>query len=92
MRPAVVLSMDTIGKLPLRIVVPVTDWKAHYALAPWFVHLPATTRNGLAKDSGADAFQVKSVSLDRFVRRLGEVTSTDLDGIATAVALCVGTP
>ena len=26
-RPAVIISMDTIGRLPLRMVVPVTDWK-----------------------------------------------------------------
>ena len=27
-RPAVVISMDTIGRLPLRMVVPITDWKS----------------------------------------------------------------
>ena len=26
-RPAVVLSLDVVGRLPLRIVVPITDWK-----------------------------------------------------------------
>src|SRR5690242_3488313 len=62
-RPAVAISVDTVGKLPLRLVVPVTDWKPQYAAYPWFVELPATRANGLAKDSGADAFQVKSVSL-----------------------------
>jgi mRNA interferase MazF len=31
LRPAVVLSLDTIGRLPLRMVVPVTDWKMAYA-------------------------------------------------------------
>src|SRR5579864_3093026 len=28
-RPAVVISMDNIGRLPLRMVVPVTDWKSY---------------------------------------------------------------
>src|SRR5438876_431384 len=41
-RPAVVISVDTVGKLPLRMVVPVTDWKPQYANYPWFVELPAT--------------------------------------------------
>jgi mRNA interferase MazF len=91
-RPAVVLSVDTIGRLPLRIVVPVTDWKAQYANYPWFVELPATPANGLAKDSGADAFQTKSLSLSRFVQRLGEVESARIDEIAEAIALCVGLP
>jgi len=29
-RPAVVVSLDTIGRLPLRMVVPITDWKPLY--------------------------------------------------------------
>src|SRR4051794_1918335 len=89
-RPAVVISMDTIGRLPLRMVVPLTDWKASFASFPWFVALPATTANGLTKDSGADAFQTKSISEGRFVRRLGEITTAQLDEIAFAIALCVG--
>ena len=91
-RPAVILSVDTVGRLPLRIVVPVTDWKPVYANYPWFVELPASSTNGLAKNSGADAFQTKSVSQARFVRLLGHVTATQLDDIASAIALCVGAP
>ena len=91
-RPAVVISLDTVGRLPLRLVVPITDWKPQYANYPWFVEIPATPTNGLTKDSGADAFQTKSVSLSRFVDRLGEVTSAQLDEIAEAIALCVGVP
>jgi mRNA interferase MazF len=91
-RPAVVVSVDTIGRLPLRIVVPITDWKPHYLNYPWFVELPASSANGLAKDSGADAFQIKSLSQSRFVRLLGRVTGAELDDIASAIALCVGAP
>lgn len=91
-RPAVVISMDTIGRLPLRMVVPVTDWKPPYASMPWFVELPAASTNGLTKDSGADCFQTKSVSETRFVRLLGEVTAAQVDEIALAIGLCVGVP
>jgi mRNA interferase MazF len=91
-RPALVVSLNAIGRLPLRLVVPITDWKGPYAHFPWFVMLPATKANGLTKDSGADAFQTKSVSEGRFVRLLGVVASTQLDAVASAVALCVGAP
>jgi mRNA interferase MazF len=91
-RPAVVLGVDSIGILPLRIVVPITDWKPHYTRFPWFVHLPATASNGLSKDSGADAFQVKSISVNRFIRKLGSLTETQVNDIAAAIALCVGYP
>ncbi len=91
-RPAVVISVDTMGRLPLRIVVPITDWKPSYKSLPWFVQLPASTTNGLLKDSGADCFQTKSISEARFVRRLGTLTSSQLDSIASGIALCVGVP
>lgn len=91
-RPALVISEDTIGRLPLRIVVPITDWKTGYANWPWFVHLVPSSTNGLLKESGADAFQVKSVSEKRFVKRLGTLTAAQMDDIAAAVAICVGAP
>ena len=91
-RPAVVVSPASIGRLPLRIVVPVTDWKPGYSKIPWFTFVPATPTNGLSKDSGADAFQVKSVSLERFKSRVGMVSSVQMDEIVASVALCVGYP
>src|SRR4051794_4231551 len=91
-RPAVVLTVPGVGRLPLQIVVPLTEWKPRYANASWFVHVPPSPTKGLSKDSGADAFQVKSLSEHRFVRRLGELMSQQLDDIASAVALCVGAP
>src|SRR5438552_2634273 len=92
LRPALVINLDAVGRLPLRIVVPITDWKAHYTAFPWFVQIPAVAANGLLKDSGADTFQTKSVSLARFSRCLGTVTPTQLNAVAAAIALCVGAP
>jgi mRNA interferase MazF len=85
-RPALVISVDSVGRLPLRMVVPLTDWKPQYASFPWFVLTPADSANGLSKGSGADAFQTKSVHL------LGAVTAAQADDVASAVALCVGAP
>ena len=73
-RTAVVMSEDAIGRLRLKIVVPITEWKPQYANYPWFVYLAPTRANGLTKDSGADSFQFKSVSETRFLDRLGELT------------------
>ena len=38
-RPVVIVNDDAIGILPLKVVVPVTDWKDHYAVAPWMVEI-----------------------------------------------------
>ena len=89
-RPALVISTQSVGRLPLRIVVPITDWKQHFAGFPWFVHLTPTGTNGLTKESGADAFQVKSVAIARFRTRKGTVPGKIVDEVAASVALCVG--
>jgi mRNA interferase MazF len=70
--------------------VPITDWKPRYAGFPWFVHLPTDESNGLTKESGADGFQVKSVSEGRFVERLGVLSEEQVAEVAAAIALCVG--
>ncbi len=89
-RPAVIVNVASVGRLPLCIVAPITDWKPQYARFSWFVNVSATPQNGLQKDSGADAFQVKSVSHDRLVRRLGTLTPAEMADVAAAIALCVG--
>ena len=89
-RPAVVVSLPSIGRLPLRIVVPVTAWDSRYASVPWLVYLKSGVKNGLSKESAADCFQVKSVSLNRFVTKLGELRADDMEEISAAIALCVG--
>jgi len=89
-QPAVVISLDSVGKLPLRIVVPITEWSQHDARFPWMVNLKPTTTNGLSKKSTADAFQAKSVSLNRFANSIGRLPIEQVDEIAQTVAFCVG--
>ena len=85
-RPALIVSDDELGILPLRIIVPITDWKPHYTDTPWLLEIAPNTDNGLSKPSAADCFQVRSVSTTRFVRRLGTVDEFFLSGIENALA------
>lgn len=89
-RPVVILSEDSIGKLRLRIVVPVTDWSDRFAHYPWMVRLDPDAGNGLTKVSAGDAFQVRSISAVRLKRRMGSVPASMVDALAAAVALCIG--
>lgn len=89
-RPAVVVSVDTVGRLPLKIVVPITDWKPFYTDVEWFVRLIPSTTNGLSKESGADTFQTKSMSTDRFAQKIGVLTDDEMRAIAAAIATSVG--
>jgi mRNA interferase MazF len=38
-RPAVVISSDAVGRLPIKLVAPITDWKDHYARNIWHVYI-----------------------------------------------------
>ena len=89
-RPAVIVSDDAIGILPLRVVVPLTEWKERYAIAPWLVQVQPDGENNLDKPSAADAFQIRSVSQTRFVSRMGQVSTVDLETIVRAVQVVVG--
>ena len=85
-RPAVIVNDDEVGILPLKVVVPVTEWKDRYAVAPWMVRLDPDRNNGLTKPSAADAFQVRSVAQQRFAQRLGSVSDNQLRQITVALA------
>ena len=86
-RPAVVVSDDAIGILPLKVIVPITEWRDHYAVAPWMVRLEPDAENGLSKPSAADAFQVRSVAQERFARRLGKLPDKVMREISRALAV-----
>lgn len=69
-RPALIVSDDSLGKLPLKVIVPLTDWKDRYEIAPWMIKITPNIRTGLTKVSAADCFQVRSLSQERFVKEL----------------------
>jgi mRNA interferase MazF len=89
-RPAVIISEDAIGILPLRVIVPLTDWKERYSVAPWMIPITPESQNGLAKPSAADAFQIRSVSNERFVQRIGSINSDQIKQILKAVQIVIG--
>jgi mRNA interferase MazF len=88
-RPAVIISSNLVGTLPLKLVVPVTDWKDYFTANLWHIYLEPTTENGLTKISAADVFQLRSVDTRRFVRKLGTLPLTEIQDIAIAIALLV---
>ena len=89
-RPAIIVSEDTIGLLPLRIIVPLTDWKDRYSVAPWMILIAPDTHNGLVKSSAADSFQIRSVSQERFVQCIGSVNDEKIREIIKAIQIVIG--
>lgn len=89
-RPALIVSAPGVGKLPLRIVAPITNWKEHYQLVPWMVRLSGDAHTGLDKDSSADCFQVRSISEKRMIRKIGEATPAQLEQAAAGLQAVLG--
>ena len=88
-RPCVVVSRNDVGRLPVRVVVPVTDWKPVFAGYAWMTLLIPCSANGLSKDSAADALQIRTVSLQRFQDRIGTITTDELEQIVASITLCL---
>ena len=88
-RPALVISIAAIGGPGMKIVVPLTSHHEKHDGYPWCVTIKPNQRNGLGKISTADAFQIKCVSIERFVKRIGVVSAAALDDVVAAVAICI---
>jgi mRNA interferase MazF len=83
-RPAIIVSNNAIGKLRLKVVVPLTD----PAQSPrsWHVLIEKSSLNGLTKNSSADCFQIKSLSNERFIKKLGVLSDQELDEVKIGLA------
>jgi len=86
-RPCVLVNRDALARLPLKIIVPLTEWDPRFKDAPWHVPVDATPENGLSKKSSADTFQVRSVPDRRLVRRLGLLTEPVMERISQGLSL-----
>lgn len=72
-RPAIIVNDNSVGKLPLKIIVPITDWKDRYEIAPWMIKIEPDKQNNLTKISAIDCFQIRCVSENRFVTQVGTI-------------------
>jgi mRNA interferase MazF len=89
-RPAVIVNDNALGKLPLKIIVPITDWKDRYSVAPWMVKIEPTKTNGLIKISSIDCFQIRSVSEKRLIRYIGKIEFEELIKIQEGINKIIG--
>ncbi|MEY3404312.1 MAG: Endoribonuclease MazF [Cyanobacteriota bacterium] len=74
-RPAVVISSDSVGKLLIKLIAPITDWK--------------NSINRLNKDSAIDTLQLRGVDLQRFIRKLGSISEITMLEIIASIATVI---
>ena len=84
-RPAIIINDDSIGVLPLRVIVPITQWKDKFSGAIWMIRIEPDSQNRLSKLSAIDTFQIRSISTARFIKKVGLISPDILSEIKTAV-------
>ncbi len=88
-RPAMVVSSDAVGRLPIKLVTPLTDWRPAFAPNVWHVRVDPDSANGLAKPSAVDLLQLRGLDTKRFVHRIGEVSPDKMEEIVLAIGAVV---
>jgi mRNA interferase MazF len=91
-RPVVIVNSDSMGVLPLRVVVPLVEWKDQYQQAAWIVKIESGQINSMVKTYAADTFQIRSVSTGRFTRKLSEISQEEMNRIIEAIGLVIEYP
>lgn len=84
-RPVVVINSDAIGKLPLKLIAPITDWKSHFNQNPWHVQIIPNSTNNLTKISAVDTIQLRGVDIQRFQKKIGVIYEEEMQKIAMSI-------
>ncbi len=90
-RPCVVVSSNSVGKLPIKLVAPITGWNSKFENSIWFVNIKPDNKNNLTKESAVDALQLRGVDIQRFMesQRLGYLSQDIMEEIITAIAAVI---
>lgn len=81
------MTADGLARLQLKTVVPITG--ASGTPPRWHVVLNPDRRNGLSKPSVADALQLRTISVQRFIKKLGFVPAVTMEEIGAAVMIAL---
>ena len=88
-RPAVVINSDGIGRLPIKLVSPITGWQAQFSRNIWHVRIEPNRTNGLTKVSTVDTLQIRGVDVRHFISRRGRLNATLMEEIVAAIAAII---
>ena len=86
-RPVIIINGGHDKHLKLAIVVPVTAWSPYWDDNPFFVTLEPNSKNGLNKKSSIDCFQIRAISHNRFVKKIGNISNEEISAIKKSIAL-----
>ncbi len=82
-----ILNAGHEKNLKLAIVTPITKWQNYWENNPFFVLLNPDEHNHLDKKSVDDCFQIRALSHQRFLKKIGSISEQDIDLVKQAIAL-----
>ena len=88
-RVTVVVSSDSVGVLPLKLIAPIRKWKDIFTNDIWHVKIEPNSVNGLTKPSSVDTLQLRGLDLARFKSKVGQLSAEEMEEIAVAIAAVV---
>jgi len=88
-RPALVVSSDSVGVLPIRLVAPITEWKVKFVNNLWHVKIGPDQNNNLNKDGAVDVLQVRGVDIKRFGGNIGRISAQLMEEVVISLAAVI---
>lgn len=88
-RPIVVISSDIFSTIPIRIIVPITSWQEKFNDRPFMIKIPATPDNKLDRDSAGNVLQIRSLSTERFIKKIGIISQEISEELLLGLIICV---
>ena len=90
-RPCVIVNSNSVGKLPIKLVAPITGWNTKFDNSVWHIKIKPDTNNNLTKESAVDALQLRGVDIQRFYenQRVGYLSQDTMEEITTAIAAVI---
>lgn len=88
-RPCVIINSNALGKLRIKLVAPITEWKDSFSGNLWHTMIKPDAQNGLTKISAVDVLQLRGVDMDRFSKRIGKLAPDQMEEIVAAIAAVI---
>jgi len=88
-RPALVISSDGMGRLPIKLVAPITGWDQKFIGNIWHVKIDPDSQNNLGKVSTIDVLQARGIDYKRLVKLIGKASPQIVEEVVAALAAVV---
>ena len=87
-RPVIVISTNLFSPIPLRIIIPITSWQEKFNTRPFMLKIDAGHDNQLTQDSAANVLQIRSISTERFIKKIGIISDNTMKQILALLLVC----